>query len=345
MEEFYKDIDLTLEIDELEKKFKKDKSVAMVGLGDSIGFSTNEHNYLDRIIRSIEFDSKLDVFNGHFLTTCNEQQIEDIILSNITFEDVKRINQLELDMLVANKLRDRRLPNDKKVIKLLKSILGYRDRTFNSRYEKLSLEDALRRNNSANVFYSANSNLFYKRVMDSYEKAEMDQRRRNYDHILNMNPNTTIYAIGLVAPNNFDNTLENVNRHNDFYQELSCEFGMVYIDPKGLNKYLRKENGKLVLVPEGVGLLALKCIVAMHERIKTETPTIERKATKREKQEITGIDLLEKNSNDRLENYGNLFNEGNYLHPDNMFLAGRQVEEEERAKILRKLKKGESYFE
>ena len=344
MEEFYRDIDLTEEIDDLEKKFKKDKSVAMIGLGDSIGFSPSDYNYLDRLIRSIEFDCKLNVFNGHFLTTGTERQLEDVILSNITLEDVKNINQLELDMLIAEKLKEKRLPNDKKVIKLLKAILGYKDRTFISGYEKLSLEDALRISHSANVFYFANNNIFYRNVADSFLNSEQEQRRRNYDHILNMNPDTTIYAFGLVAPNNFNNTLENVRRHNDFYQELSTEFGMVYVDPKGLNKYLKKEEDKLILVPEGVGLLTLKCIKAMHENLKREKET-STKANPREYKEVTGIDLLIKKAKDRIDYYDEQLDDKTYYQFDKMFTASRMREEKERVKILKKLKKEEPYFE
>lgn len=344
MEEFYKDIDLTEEIDDLEKKFKKDKSIAMIGLGDSLGFSPSNYNYLDRLIRSIEFDCKLKVFNGHFLTTGTERQLEDIIFSNITLEDVKNINQLELDMLVDEKLKDKRLPNDKKIIKLLKAILGYKDRTFNSRYEKLTLEDALRTSNSANVFYFANNNIFYRSVSKSFINIEEEQRRKNYDSILNMNPNTTIYAFGLVAPNNFKSTLDNVKKHNDFYQKLSSEFGMVYIDPKGLSKYLKKEENRLILVPEGVGLLTLKCIKSMHENLKTENEILD-KTNPREHKEITGIDLLIKNAEERIEAYDEELDERTYYQFEKMFVAGRMKEERERIKILKKLKKEETYFE
>lgn len=344
MEEFYKDVDLTEEIDEIEKKFKKDRSVAMIGLGDSIGFSTSDYNYLDRLIRSIDFDCKLNVFNGHSLTVNTEEQIEDVILSNITLGDVKNINQLELDMLIKEKLKEKRLPNDKKVIKLLKAILGYKDRNLNSGYERLSLEDALRISNSANVFYSANSNIFYRSTPNSFVEKEREQRRRNYDHILSVNPNSTIYAIGLIAPNNFDNTLDNVKRHNEFYQELSSEYGMVYIDPKGLSKYIRKEKDKLILVPEGVGLLTLKCIKAMHENVK-EDKEISLKVNPREYREITGIDLLIKNANDRITDYDEGINDKNYFQYEKMFTAKQIREEKERVKILRKLKREETYFE
>lgn len=344
MEEFYKDIDLTEEIDEIEKKFKRDRSVAMVGLGDSIGFSPIDYNYLDRLIRSIEFDCKLNVFNGHFLTAVTEEQLEDIILSNVAFKDVKNINQLELDMLVSKKLEDKRLPNDKKVIKISKAILGYKDRTFISGYEKLSLEDALRISNSANVFYSANNNIFYRHVPGGYVEKERETRRRNYDHILSMNPNTTIYAIGLIAPNNFDNTLDNIKRQNDFYQELATEYGMVYIDANGLSKYLRREKDKLILVPEGVGLLTLKCIKAMHENLKIEKET-STKANPREYKEVTGIDLLIKNAEDRIASCDDELDEKNYYQFNKMFAASRMREEKERVKILKKLKKEETYFE
>jgi len=344
MEEFYKDIDLTVEIDEIEKKFKKDRSVAMIGVGDSIGFSPSDYNYLDRLVRSIEFDCKLNVFNGHSLTTDSERQIEDIILSNITLGEVKNINQLELDMLIEEKLKEKRLPNDKKVIKLLKAILGYKDRTFVSGYEKLALEDALRISNSANVFYSANTNIFYRSISAGYEKEEKEARRRNYDYILNINPNTTIYAFGLVAPNNFNNTLDNIRRHNEFYQELSSEFGMVYIDMKGLSKYLRKENDKLVLVPEGVGLLTLKCIKSMYENTKLERE-LSNKVKPREYREITGIDLLIKNANNRINQYDEELDAEIYFQISKMFTATRMREEKERVKILNKLKREETYFE
>ena len=344
MDVFNKDIDLTEEIDDIEKKFKKDKEVAIIGLGDSIGFSTIDYNYLDRLVRSIDFDCKLSVFNGHFLTTDTERQIQDIILSGITLGEVKKINQLELDMLLSEKLKDKRLPIDKKIFKISKAILGYKDRTFNSGYEQLSLMNILGKSNSSHVFYSANSNLFYKYVPKSFETIEQEQRKRNYDLILNTNPNSTIYAIGLVAPNNFDSTLDNVKRHNEFYQELSSQFGMVYIDPKGLNKYLKKECGKLTLVPEGVALLTIKCIEAMHENLATTHNTSSTILTNT-LQNSPGVDLLIDNSEARIETYYDAMDEKTYFYPEKLFTASRIHEEKERFKILKKLKKEETYFE
>lgn len=337
MDEIYEDIDLTIEIDEIEKELKKNKSVAMVGLGDSIGFTTTDHNYLDNIVKSINFECKYDVFNSHFYINDTEEQIEDIILSNVTLDEIRKINNNELAIYISEKLAERRIPDDKKIISLAKMIFGFKDRSFNGYCEKISLADVLKRNNCANVFYSVGNDAFQKQVPSSFIQKQQKQREINYDHILSMNPNSTIYAIGLVTPNNHvinNDILDNIKRQNEFYQELATKYGMAYISTKGLEKYLVKEKGKLHLTYDGICILKRRCIKEMYSNL-GNIPTI---IDKKHDDVIVddSISYMICKCNQRIENYNNDITFSNYYTLDSRFNSYLVAEEKEKIRTLKK---------
>lgn len=340
-----KDIEYGVEIDELEK-YLKNRTIAMIGLLDGIGYSPDGYNYLHKIMRSISLEAKrLSVFNAHLQTFNQEQYIEDFIASNISLQEVKKLQYCENNMKIEKILEDANLPKDKKLINTIRELLKINEDRIIKTDSSTRLRTIIQEHDEVNIFYSANMDLIDNMTPYYVTDKQMEQRRRNYDYIISLNPKAQIYAIGLMTPNNKKYRTNDIAELNDYYQKISSEFGMIYIDTTGLERCLKKDASGYYLNQEGIAILAFRCIQAMYKRkIKNKTNPNFKIALASVNNREQGIeDLITFSKKREIEHQSELKNGKRTPIWKKNYLMDSVEEEQTKQKIYKKAKEG--YFE
>ena len=150
-------VEFGIEIDQLENYFKG-KSIAIIGLLDSIGYSSNGYNYLNEIVHSLKLKPRdLTIFNAHFRTFNRENLIEDFIASNISLKDIKKIQYQENEEKIKKILKEAHSVQDKKVMSIVRHIFRIKEAPIKKGDQQTFLRDTILNYQDVNIFYSTNN--------------------------------------------------------------------------------------------------------------------------------------------------------------------------------------------
>lgn len=334
--ESIKDVEYACEIEKLEQEIKG-HTFALIGLSDSTGFSTTGYNYLTRILRSLKLRVPEEpiIFNAHFKNLTNEAHIEEMIAGNISLRDVKKIQYYEIEDFMRKTLESYHFPNDQKLITIGKSIFHIKDPIIKDGDGSIKLSNTIRDCEDVRIFYSTNMGKINEHTPMWFIEEEREQRKRNFDYILSINPNAKIYAIGLMTPNKLsEKGFEAIMEQNHFYKKLAIATGTAYINTADFIKAFKGNNQ---LANHEIDNLAFRCIRAM---CTTELEPQERISPLVHSNQ-DGLDYLYKRSIERTNESENL-KKGND-EKTKKFLTEQIQKEKQLQKIYKKVKEG--YFE
>ncbi len=247
------DIEYGLEIDAIEKSFQG-KNVAMIGLVDALGNSDGNNSYFERLIKAIDFSGiNLAYFNAFFKEPFREHHIKEMILSNITLEEVKELQNV--------------LENNGKPSKFF---YGKGEKLIQSEDTHTALRDVITNFEDVSIFYSCGlQNMKYQMVEEAIQEQEMEQRKRNIALLRSLNPNIDIYQMGYPLPKE-GRVREFLQKQNEAYQKIACDAGTVFVDLNEISCTARK-NGQLCLKRGDTSKVTFRCLQEMYQR-RVKTP-------------------------------------------------------------------------
>ncbi len=304
------------------EQFSK-KNIALVGLIDSIGEDKNKKQYLEELVSILKhYKANVQKINAHFRMIHKEESIRDLIASNISLDEIKRIQKQELNLYAELFLEEKRIPQDEKLKNIVLKIKGLDTPVLEKGDHTTHLRDVLIDSDEVFLFYVSNFDLLHNPVPNWYLAEQTQQRIRNFDYILSLNNHIQIFTFDFPNLRN-----SQIAKQNQTFQDLSKKYGCVPISLH--SKSFSLAYGCFEKIME------LKLQGHPKRMVQIYPSSIFSKND--------GMDTLLNTSLERENEWIQSLRRG--IPANNSFLKSKIQEEREQQKIYLKVKKEEAYFE
>ena len=318
------------------QQYYKDKNTSIIGLNDSQGIDTSLlfRKGILELVRDklISAKNDIDIFNAFSLMFNKTEHIDYFLDCNLTLEEVKKL-QVEGVVSALSKF----FHTDLKIPKVLGNLgtIGYISKLLykpNENDSRFALTDTIINSTEPIVIYSCGANDLMREgwcnpfsIDKAYKNRYQDRTyfyalnkfqnpntiknvisrvEHNFDHILSLNSQTDLFALGLYLPLSMQKEelqifKEAVNEYNLQLQELCQKYGVNYIDTYEAGTALSKDTKNFHASHRIHHVLADQLIEKLYQKKKeifnknTTIPTL----------------TVSENNNNLIELYKKLFND------------------------------------